>query len=279
MAQTEISPKIDESPPRTTPEPVQNRPTNLGILIFTWTYWVLLFVWSFLCFLFTFCLFLFTFPFDRKGFIPHMCSCSWAKVALAMNPFWKFHIEGRKKIKWGKPYILVANHQSNFDIFIMYQLFRPFKWIAKKEILKYPFVGWGMQMNRYVYFDRKDRRARAKVIEQCRDWLQKGVPVFFFPEGTRSKSGEMQKFKVGAFQLAIQENLPITPIAIQGTRDILGKNKLLLSTKANIRVKILDPIPVDDYTPDQVNDLIEKTRGRIGQALEDLQKELQSPAP
>jgi 1-acyl-sn-glycerol-3-phosphate acyltransferase len=197
-----------------------------------------------------------------------MFATLWAKMAVSVNPFWRVHIEGRENLEKGKPYIFVSNHQSNFDILILFQIYRFFKWISKIEVLKFPFVGWGLRMNRYVYFDRKNPKSRAEVLKKCKEWLEKGVSLFFFPEGTRSRDGELRKFKPGAFQLAIEEKIPLVPIAIQGSRDILGKHKLLLSAKADIHIQIMEPISMDRFTPEDLDKLIDQTRRKIGEFLE-----------
>src|SRR6185437_9428296 len=142
-----------------------------------------------------------TWPFDRKRRILHLYSCFWAQTYFWVNPLWRLRIEGRDKLPWHGPAVIVANHQSLGDILVLFGLFRPYKWVSKASVFKVPFLGWNMKLNGYVGLVRGDKDSIARMMAECKAWLEKGVPVLLFPEGTRSPDGEVKPFKDGAFRL------------------------------------------------------------------------------
>src|SRR5688572_19215440 len=133
-----------------------------------------------------------TFPFDRNRRLLHLYSCAWAQLYFWVNPAWRLRIEGREHLPWHGPAVIVANHQSLGDILVLYGLFRPFKWVSKESVFKVPFIGWNMMLNGYVPLLRGDRRSVTQMMSRCDAWLQRGVPVLMFPEGTRSPDGEVK---------------------------------------------------------------------------------------
>jgi 1-acyl-sn-glycerol-3-phosphate acyltransferase len=98
------------------------------------------------------------------------------------------------------------------------------KWLAKRSLFNLPFIGWSMRLVRDVPIDRASPSAAKAALDQCAVWLAQGVPVMIFPEGTRSKTGEMQAFKDGAFRLAIDTGADVLPMAVAGTDDALSKH-------------------------------------------------------
>jgi 1-acyl-sn-glycerol-3-phosphate acyltransferase len=183
-----------------------------------------------------------TLPFDRNGRILHLYSCFWASLYISVNPLWRLSIEGRDRLPWHGPAVLVSNHQSLGDILVLFALYRPYKWVSKESVFKAPFLGWNMSLNRYVRLKRGDKESIARMMSECEAWLKRGVPVLLFPEGTRSPDGEVKPFKDGAFRLAIGERCPIIPIVVDGTHEGLPKNALAVSPRANLKVRVLEPI-------------------------------------
>jgi len=186
--------------------------------------------------------FLATVAFDRRRLAMHLYSCFWGALYVWMNPFWRVSYQGREKIPWRGPAVLVANHLSLLDILVLYGLFRPFKWVAKAELFRVPFVGWNLMLNDYVAIRRGDRDSIRSMMDHCRRHLEAGSPVLIFPEGTRSQDGRLQAFKDGAFRLALAEGVPVIPIAISGTADALPKHGIMLRGRMHARVAVLDPI-------------------------------------
>ncbi len=204
--------------------------------------WIILWVVGVLLFPIALLTWLVTLPFDRNLLVQHLFTCWWAALYIYLHPGWRLRVEGREKIPWSGPAIVVANHQSQIDALVAFALYRPFKPVAKSVMLWVPIFGWNMMMNRYITLARGERKSVARMAEDCRYWLRRGVPVMIYPEGTRSPDGEIKEFKNGAFTLAVEENCPVIPVVIEGTRDALPKNSPLLGLRANLRARVLDPI-------------------------------------
>jgi 1-acyl-sn-glycerol-3-phosphate acyltransferase len=190
---------------------------------------------------------LITAPFDPLRKTLHEFACYWAFHYLQINPFWRVTFEGLDNIDGRKHYVLIANHQSYMDIFVLYGLHRSFKWVSKEEILKTPFIGWNMLLNQYVFIRRGDMKSIKEMMQECRDWLNKGASIMMFPEGTRSEDGQLQAFRDGAFKLAIDCNVDVVPIVIDGTHEIMGKNSRLINFTSKVRVKVLAPISPNSF--------------------------------
>jgi 1-acyl-sn-glycerol-3-phosphate acyltransferase len=187
-------------------------------------------------------LWILTTPFDPRRVAAHMYSCMWGYMYVAFNPLWRTHFEGREKLPWNGPAVIVANHLSLVDILVIYGLFRPFKWVAKGELFRIPFVGWNMVLNDYVRVWRGERESVKQMMAHCRQHLARGSAIMIFPEGTRSRDGRMLPFKEGAFKLASEAGCPLIPIAIAGSEVALPKHGFIFRQRANIRVRVLDPI-------------------------------------
>jgi len=144
------------------------------------------------------------FPSDTLRKKAHAQCFWWARNVVKFNPYWEVSVSGFENIDQNRTYIIVANHQSLADIVMVYLLKLQFKWVAKESLFKVPFVGWCMSLARHVKLDRGDFKSIKKVYRDAAHLLRKGMSVLFFPEGTRSNSGEMKDFQNGAFKLAIK---------------------------------------------------------------------------
>lgn len=204
-------------------------------------------------------------PFDPNGRAQHLYSCAWAQMYFWVNPFWSLRIEGREKLPSRGAAVLVSSHESLGDILTLFGLFKPFKWVSKASVFRVPFVGWNMWLNGYVPLVRGDTASVAKMMAGCRRWLDRGVPVMIFPEGTRSRDGSVGPFKSGAFRLAIDAGCPVIPIAVHGTSHTLPKHGWVLQQNARCVVAVLDPVDPADFGGDVVA-LREHVRARIVEA-------------
>lgn len=185
--------------------------------------------------------------FDRRLTLLHLFTSFWACIYLWAMPAWSVSVEGRDKIRKKERYIVVSNHQSQLDILVAFRLFFHFKWVSKAEVFKLPFIGWNMVLNRYIKIHRGRKESVIQMMAACEEALDRGSSVFFFPEGTRSRTGELRDFKPGAFILAHKQKLPILVIAINGTRDALPKHSLNFHGRHDIRIKVIGEIPYDDF--------------------------------
>lgn len=166
----------------------------------------------------------------------------WAKTMQVLTPMW-VSVKGRENIKRGQSYVIVANHQSAYDIFVLYgNIGVDFKWIMKKELRQAPFLGWSCASLKHIFIDRSSARAAYRSIQRAKDILVGGTSVIIFPEGTRSMSGNIGKFKHGAFKMAFEMGLPILPVTIKDSYKILGKG---MDTLMPGRVELIIHEPID----------------------------------
>jgi 1-acyl-sn-glycerol-3-phosphate acyltransferase len=190
----------------------------------------------------------------------------WAKLNCILTPV-IVKVKGRENIVPNQSYVIVVNHQSAYDILVLYaSLGIDFKWVMKKEIKKIPGVGFGSQAVGHIFIDRSSTKAAIETINSAKSKIKNGTSVVIFPEGTRSRTHEMLPFKKGAFWFAFDLNLPILPVTINGTRKILPSGTMnLLPGKAEI---IIHPaIDIKDYSKENMPELIAKTRDMIREGM------------
>jgi len=198
--------------------------------------------------------------FDRRLVVLHLFTCFWGSLYTWVNPQWPVTIEGREKIDPETTYVMVANHLSLLDILVLFRIFRHFKWVSKIENFRIPFIGWNMRLNRYIKLRRGDRDSVREMMAACEQTLRSGSSIMMFPEGTRSKTGVLQPFKTGAFELALRTNLPLLPIVLSGTSDILPKKGFVLRGRHQIAITVLDPISPERFQGLDAKALAEHTR-------------------
>lgn len=184
-----------------------------------------------------------------------------------VNPNWKISIEGHEDIADRHPYIVVCNHLSNADIPLISNLPWEMKWVAKKELFKVPFLGWMMKMAQDISVDRQSSSKRIGVFKKCVFYLERKCSVMFFPEGTRSRDGKLKRFSPGAFDLAIRENIPILPMAIDGTQECLPKKTWVFTKDVYVTLKVFPPVSTKDLNPEDALDLMTKVRRQIAEQL------------
>ena len=225
--------------------------------LFIWFFYILLLVFLYPPALL---IWIISWPFDKRLWLLQWYSNFWASTFTWVTPGWKVKIEGREKIKAGKVYILVSNHQSILDIILLYRLFAHFKWIAKLELFRVPVIGWNMTASRYIPLKRGSKSSVMRMAQLSEKTLKDGSSLMIFPEGTRSETAEIKGFKDGAFKIAIKTKTPIIPIVLDGTGNALPKNGFEFSSKELFHIRIFDEIPVDGLTDRDVKSLTSKVR-------------------
>ena len=188
-----------------------------------------------------------------------ICGTFWSRLNAWLTPM-SVNVTGRENIDPQKSYVVVANHQSLYDVFVLYGFLGiDFKWVIKQEMRSVPGLGIGCEKVGHIFVDRSNRKAALASIKAAESKISNGTSVVFFPEGTRSRDGALRQFKKGAFRFAIDLNLPILPVTIVGTREILPPDSLdLLPGKA--RLIIDEPIRVDDLDAKDIPRLMEQVR-------------------
>ncbi len=215
----------------------------------------------------TLVVFLVTWPFDRS----HVLTSHFYRLLPALwsrsFPFWRIRIDGRWPRGAG-PYVVVANHQSFLDIFVLCNIHHEWKWVAKKSLFRIPLFGWGFSLTGSISFDRGDTASALAVMAKCRHYLSERISVMMFPEGTRSSDGKLLPFKPGAFKLAVEAGVPVLPIAVSGTAGGMPKGGIWVHP-ARITVRILEAVPTAGLRGYDVRKLRDDVHDRIERALEE----------
>ncbi len=218
-------------------------------------------------------------PFDPRTRALHQFTCFWASLYTWLNPVWRVRITGKEHIRPGVTYVMVANHLSLVDILVMFRLFVPFSWVSKQENFKVPFIGWNMRLNGYIPLVRGDKASAAVMMDACRDTLRGRTSIMMFPEGTRSRTGELQAFKPGAFALARETGSPLLPIVLDGSSRALPKRGFVLRGRSDIRVHVLPEVPVALDDARDAGELAEHTRGLVADELARMHGAESDPRP
>lgn len=218
------------------------RPSRASVAV-TVAFWAVAGVTMPVLFLLTGLLFLVTAPLDPDRRVLHAFVCRVCHGYLRLNPLWRVRVEGRERIPPG-PAVLVVNHQSLADVAACMGLHRPFKFVSKASLFSIPLVGWAMAMLRYVRLERGRPHSTRQMLEDCRRWLRRGVAVLMFPEGTYAPGEALLHFKPGAFLLARDEGVPVVPVLLSGTRDLVLGDGPWMAPRVDIRIRVLEPVEV-----------------------------------
>ncbi len=174
----------------------------------------------------------------------------------------KLEVTGLENLDKSKTYVFVSNHSSQFDIVVLQKTIpNRMAMIFKKELAKIPFFGWQLAMGPYVMIDRENYEKALKSIDEAKQKMEKqNISIVVFAEGTRSKTGEIQPFKRGAFRLATQVGYPIIPTTIVGSNKIMPKGTYRLR-RGTIKVHFDKPLEVEgNVTRQQEIDLMNRVR-------------------
>lgn len=217
--------------------------------------------------------FVLTAPFDRGRYLIGRSFRMLGVIHVKLNPLWHFDTLGYRITNKRHPYVVVSNHESYADIFLISHVPMEMKWLAKAELLRIPVFGWLMRMAGDVPVHRGRVASRLEALEGCRDRLGKRVSVMIFPEGTRSADGAMLPFRDGAFLLALETGTPILPLAVAGTGHGMAKGTFRFQpTKA--LCEVLPPIATDDLSTDDLPELKRRVRAAIAESRARLRRQL-----
>ncbi len=197
----------------------------------------------------------------------------WSRLTcyLALCPV---HVRGRKHIERGKSYVFVANHQGAFDIFMIYGFLGvPIKWVMKAGLEKIPFVGAACRAAGFIFVDNSSSKAAARSVREAERALKSGASIAIFPEGSRTKTGRLGRFKKGAYQMAADQHLPIIPITLNGPFDVLPIGSLNLHRRP-MEMVIHEAIPAESMDPSHegLQQMANRTREIIESSLWDKYK-------
>lgn len=198
-------------------------------------------------------------PFRNAEFV-HRVQQFWSRSFYRLM-FLPVTVEGLEHIQPGQSYVFVSNHQSMFDVWLIYGWLPViFKWLMKAELRKVPFVGIACKAAGHIFVDRKNPKAAMESMEDIKKQLKDGVCTVIFPEGTRTKDGQVGRFKRGAFQIALDLKLPIIPISLSGCYDVLPKGKPFVYRRP-VRMYVGEPIDITQF--ENNNDAIDFVRNKV----------------
>jgi 1-acyl-sn-glycerol-3-phosphate acyltransferase len=207
--------------------------------------------------------------FDRRGYFAHRCARTWSWLILATTGV-RVHVRGLERLTPGKTYVFVANHQSIYDIPVIFaSLPYQLRIIAKDSLGRFPFLGWHLSRTGHLLVNRRKPDPRA-VFNWANALTAKGLSLIVFPEGTRSATGLVASFKGGSLYPAVQAGLPIVPLSVAGSRHVMKKGRLM-TCPGEVELTIHDPIAtVAAAEPDirQVRALAAQVRGIIAPLVE-----------
>ena len=178
-------------------------------------------------------------------------------------------VSGRENLQKGQSYVFVANHQGAFDIFLVYgHLCRNFKWMMKRGIKMIPFVGFACEKSHQIFVDKSGPRKVKETYDKAREILRDGISLMVFPEGARSFTGHMGKFRRGAFMLADELQLPVVPLTINGSFNVLPRMRdWHFISWHPLSLTIHEPILPIDQGPENVKNAMDKSYQTIMDGL------------
>jgi 1-acyl-sn-glycerol-3-phosphate acyltransferase len=191
---------------------------------------------------------------------------TWARLNMLFS-LTSIEVQGKEIVDPQQSYVVVANHQSLVDIYVIYGYSGiDFKWVMKKELRSIPLFGLACEMMGHIIIDRSNATAALESIDLARSRIKHGMSVVFFAEGTRSRKGEIDQFKKGAFRLAIELGLPILPISIHNTNKVLPSDTLNWQP-GHVKLKFHDPISTTGMEKKDITALRDQTRAVIADAV------------
>ncbi|MFW5657970.1 MAG: lysophospholipid acyltransferase family protein [Bacteroidota bacterium] len=208
-------------------------------------------------------LWLMAIPFGKGDVLMHKILEGWARYFLWVCPYWHFRMIGAPVKEKNRPYVIVSNHQSMLDIIVIYRLSMQFRWVSKVENFRIPLFGWLMEMAGYIKLKRNNSKSILKMYNESAKVLSEQKSILIFPEGTRSRDGQLQKFKDGAFRLAHDMKAPILPVVIEGTHGAIPDKGIRLAKNKRFTMKVLEPVGYDEFKNKSVDETVKMIRELI----------------
>jgi 1-acyl-sn-glycerol-3-phosphate acyltransferase len=209
---------------------------------------------------------------DRRGRVAHACARAWSRLILKTTGV-RVHVDGLERLVPGKTYVFVSNHQSIYDTPVIFaSVPSELRIIAKDSLARFPVLGWHLKRGGHLFVDRKNPD-RAGILARWRALVSEGVSLIIYAEGTRSPTGSVARFKAGSFLLAIQAGLPIVPLAVIGTRQVMPKGRLR-TEPADVRLIVHDPIQppaLESPTIHDAKELASRVHAIVAESVDKLQ--------
>lgn len=198
------------------------------------------------------------------GQFAHGCARLWSWLILATTGV-DVTVKGLERVPPGRPYVFLSNHQSIYDIPVLFwHLPFDLRIIAKESLGRFPFIGWHLARTGHVLVDRASPGTSA--FRQVGELMGAKRSLIVFPEGTRSADGRVGGFRSGIFRLAIESGLPVVPVALRGSRHVMHKGHLT-TRPGHVSVEVFSPISTEGLTKDAAKTLAEQVRDVVAAAV------------
>jgi 1-acyl-sn-glycerol-3-phosphate acyltransferase len=204
---------------------------------------------------------LFSTLFDRTGNFAHGCARTWARWILRTTGV-HVSVSGLEHLQPGRSYVFAANHQSIYDIPIVFSSIpAQLRIVAKESLGRIPFMGWHLHRAGHLLVDR--RNPGPDIVQKMRRLVGESSSLIVFPEGTRSVDGTVKRFKKGPFMVAIDAGLPVVPVSITGSRHVMTKGRLMVCP-GHVRLTVHEPIPTEGVTREALLQFAGRVRDIVG---------------
>ena len=235
-------------------------------------FYIFVLAWSSIIYVVTFIALILCYPFDKKRFVVHKLSKWITDSFFGFGLVMKRKVEGIENLDPKSTYVMVLNHNSMVDILTIYNLPLVFKWVSKREVYRIPIVGRLLLAHGDIVINRASTKEAMQLVHtRGKQWLAKGASVAIFPEGTRSKDGEIHNFKAGAFILAKDAEVPILPIVLDGTDRVVRKG-FFMNWSNRITIKILPPVSKQDVVERPIKEVMVEVHDNMVNALAEIRK-------
>ncbi len=205
---------------------------------------------------------------DRRGHLAHSCARAWAWLILKTTGV-TVDISGLDTLPREESYLFLANHQSIYDIPVLFwHLPYQVRIVAKASLGRFPFLGWHLRRSGHVLVDRSN--PGNSTMLQIKELMRQHVSLVVFPEGTRSADGRVARFRAGIVMLAIEAGLPIVPVAVEGTRHVMLKGRLM-TCPGHVRVRVLPPVSTQGLETGQARQLAGVIERQVREQVEQIQ--------
>jgi 1-acyl-sn-glycerol-3-phosphate acyltransferase len=197
---------------------------------------------------------------DRRGHFAHACARAWSRLILVTTGV-NVHLRQGASLDPDTSYIFASNHQSIYDIPIIFaSLPRQLRIVAKASLGRFPFLGWHLRWTGHLLVDRE--RPGPAILKKMSSLVRDGASLIVFPEGTRSRDGQVAAFKGGLFLLAIESGMPIVPVSVSGSRHVMLKDRLM-TCPGEVTLTIHEPIPTGGLHRGDARGLAERVRAVV----------------
>lgn len=236
-------------------------------------YYIIVFCVAIVLYVLSWVAFFICYPFDKRRVVVHTISKWITCTFFELPPVFGRDTIGVEHVDKNQPYVIVLNHNSMVDIMSIYHIPLIFKWVSKREVYKIPLIGRLLFMHGDIVINRSNpKEAMQFVHDQGMKWLKRGASVSIFPEGTRSKDGEIHGFKAGAFILAKDAGVPILPVVIDGTDRIIRKG-WLMNWRTRVTIKVLPPVSAEEVQERSIKEVMNEVHDKMVETLAEIRSE------